>query len=507
MQECFFAKKLKWLPKANHYVRYYRNGICCAILDHNENADRDVKAERWMRGETLRKGGRWYKQKVRAPTTDHWRTHILSLHLEQAQRRTMGGALVVPPAVVRSYVVNDTLAVQWKRAAMLPARRDAPQQPPARPTEPVVVGGAAPAPDASVASVITAEDPGDGDHDRHRRGEEDADWDEVANASPTDAEQKYMRLLSVAAEATAAALLQDSGGSRLVEYSALASEDVARLKNPQLLDHLQQRGLPTTGKKADYVQRLLEWIADQDDAASDVSDDEDDAPPVNRSGRDAALLARRAGVSLEWHLFTCPRCKAQLTARLSAASNAVECSYCHTELDCANRDVAAHPLPVAKPLAYRKRGPSQRFRNFMSKTMSRLIAEARSAVGEDAAPLAGRLQRNIFSRAMEEWHRALESGEFDDDASGRTAGGEAGGSGDAGTDAGGAGMSDVEMADETPQPRLPVVRTVPLVPTAIPLDERPKKKRRVTKETEVNKDPQQPCRSPLTPLLQPELPR
>ena len=30
MNECIFGKKLRWLPKASHFPRYYRNGWCCA---------------------------------------------------------------------------------------------------------------------------------------------------------------------------------------------------------------------------------------------------------------------------------------------------------------------------------------------------------------------------------------------------------------------------------------------------------------------------------------------
>ena len=77
MCECWNAKKLRWLPKLNHFPRFYSNGINCAIIDHNENATRELKFEKWMRGDTLRKGGRWYTTRVREAPTDAWRGRIL----------------------------------------------------------------------------------------------------------------------------------------------------------------------------------------------------------------------------------------------------------------------------------------------------------------------------------------------------------------------------------------------------------------------------------------------
>ena len=65
--------------------RYYNLGVWMAVLDHNENVDRHVRGERWVRGESLRHDGRWYKKKVRDPPTDAWRKELWEQMLADAK--------------------------------------------------------------------------------------------------------------------------------------------------------------------------------------------------------------------------------------------------------------------------------------------------------------------------------------------------------------------------------------------------------------------------------------
>ena len=75
--------------------------------------------------------------------------------------------------------------------------------------------------------------------------------------------------------------------------------------------------------------RLIEWIGDQEDECDSEAGDEEDALPRNPRARDPHLLARAAGVSLQWHLISCPSCSAVVIARLEHESNCVECAHCH----------------------------------------------------------------------------------------------------------------------------------------------------------------------------------
>lgn len=87
---------------------------------------------------------------------------------------------------------------------------------------------------------------------------------------------------------------------------------------------------------AALVERLLDWLSDQADGCdSEAGDDNDEAEESarGRHSRDAAQLARAAGVSLEWHLITSPCCKATVCARLQHATNRVECAHCHVEFE------------------------------------------------------------------------------------------------------------------------------------------------------------------------------
>ena len=268
---------------------------------------------------------------------------------------------------------------------------------------------------------------------------------------------------------------------------------------------MKQRGLPPEGKKEALRERLLEWIAEQqhNDGASDASDEDDDEP-MQRSvagRREPGRLARAAGVCLEWHLMACPSCKVQLTARLQAASNVVQCAYCLIEFDCANRDIAAHPPQAPAPIQYRQRGPSMRFRIFMSTTMQRLIA---SANDEGGGGLAGRLQRTLFGQAHAAWRTML-----------------------AAETAAAAGaeqlvvqpiqppvvvqpvqpsvvppVADVSMGEAIIGPmRLIAERPQPMVPAVVPVAERPTKKRRQTPTTHASKKLMAPPRAPLSPCV------
>jgi hypothetical protein len=265
---------------------------------------------------------------------------------------------------------------------------------------------------------------------------------------------------------------------------------------PELQEHLKQRGLPPDGKKEALRERLLEWIAEQqhDDGASDAGDEDEDEP-VQRSvtgRREPARLARAAGVCLEWHLMTCPSCKVQLTARLQAASNVVQCAYCLVVFDCANRDIAAHPPQPPAPIQYRKRGPSMRFRTFMSMTMQRLIADANEEGGEG---LVGRLQRKLFGQAHAAWRAMLAA---------ETAA-ATGAEQPAGQPAELPVVSpaeDVSMGEGMIGPtRLIAERPQPMVPAVVPVAERPSKKRRQTPTTHASKKLMPPQRAPLSPCV------
>ena len=259
---------------------------------------------------------------------------------------------------------------------------------------------------------------------------------------------------------------------------------------PELQEHLKQRGLPPDGKKDALRERLLEWIAEQqqDDAASDASDEDEDEPAQRSAGsrREPARLARAAGVCLEWHLMTCPSCNVQLTARLQAASNVVQCAYCLVAFDCANRDIAAHPPQPLPPIRYRQRGPSLRFRTFMSTTMQRLIASAKDECGEG---LAGRLQRTLFGQAHTAW-RAMLDAEREQPTVPPVAPPAA------------PPAEDVSMGEVLVGPtRLIAERPQPMVPAVMPVAERPSKKRRQTPATHVSKKLMAPPRAPLSPCV------
>ena len=82
------SKKLKWVPKTQHYSRFYNLGAWCALLDHNENVAREVLGKVWRRGGTPKHDGRWYTQNVRVNSTDAWRTRLGAKCLEQARLRS-----------------------------------------------------------------------------------------------------------------------------------------------------------------------------------------------------------------------------------------------------------------------------------------------------------------------------------------------------------------------------------------------------------------------------------
>ena len=93
--------------------------------------------------------GRWYVRKVRAASTDEWRGRVLQIALEQAELRT-SGELPAPPAVVRSFVLNDS-------DAQLPDASDGPAE------RPVAVGVALGDADEEPLPIEENEDGGDGD--------------------------------------------------------------------------------------------------------------------------------------------------------------------------------------------------------------------------------------------------------------------------------------------------------------------------------------------------------
>jgi hypothetical protein len=190
--------------------------------------------------------------------------------------------------------------------------------------------------------------------------------------------------------------------------------------------------------------------------------------------------------------MACPSCNVQLTARLQAASNVVQCAYCLVVFDCANRDIAAHPPQPPPPIRYRQRGPSMRFRIFMSMTMQRLIANANDEGGEG---LVGRFQRTLFQQAHAAWRAmlaaetaaAMGTGQPTVQPSEPPAAPPA---------------EDVSMGEAMIGPtRLIAERPQPMVPAVVPVSERPSKKRRQTPTTHVSKKLMAPPRAPLTPCV------
>jgi hypothetical protein len=133
--------------------------------------------------------GRWYVRKVRAASTDQWRGRVLRIALEQAELRT-NGELPAPPAVVRSFVLNDS-------DAQLPDASDGPAE------SLVAVGVALGDADDEPPPLEENEDGGDGD-----------DGEEVETA----------------AQATAAAASSSVAVTALVEVTTLAAADVNKLK-------------------------------------------------------------------------------------------------------------------------------------------------------------------------------------------------------------------------------------------------------------------------------------
>lgn len=227
-----------------------------------------------------------------------------------------------------------------------------------------------------------------------------------------------------------------------------------------------------------------------------------------------------AGVSLEWHLSTCPCCTAQLTARLCCARNTVQCAFCGIAFDCENRDIASNPPAPIAPCRYPMRGPSMRFRQFISKTLLQLYAESRGVAPRDGSGPAVESpggddgdgaesdnlcdNKRIFARAMEMW-KIEESDRIEREAVGT-------GSATAETAAGG---SAAEASDAVPPDvsspeasgRLVAGRAQPLVPTAVPKVWRPRKVKRVRADEAKTGDSTQgakkPCaRTPFSPLVQ-----
>ena len=340
--ESFAAKAHKWVEKRFHYTRYYMLYIHCAVLDHDENVEREVIYEHWKRGSQLRHPGRWYKKKCRAVPTDAWREELWAAYLEELY--PFGEAKVWP-----------SFACEAPPAAEV-----------ATPAEAVAATAATAA--TTTGGLVTA-----------------AMVDEAAHAAQKTAAE-------AAATATAAALMRERVGPAAAAESqaalaALTPELIGDMKVEQLKSQLHLFSLSTEGKKQVLQERLLELL-DAQAAPQTVGEDEmfegggegggDAGDTAALTLLDPLAACKAMGVAVEWFHLECSSCSTRLLARVPLPRTTVECGRCHETFVVAN----TRAVPRMPPRAKRKRGPGPERCAFMSRELKRLRSEDPTATSK-----------------------------------------------------------------------------------------------------------------------------
>ena len=361
----------KWNEKRYHYSRYYMLGVHFALIDHNENVERDVLSVEWKRGNTLRKKGRWYKKTTRAPTTDRWRTALweeFDASLSPPELVTLPTFLVDASGVAAAAERRRTTEPEAREPTVMEVLAEVAAAAATAPTTVAAVGGAAP---------IGA----------------------AAEAAPMEAEgaisERAVQVAEAAASATASALMLQRLGPAAQEetrlaLAALTQEKIDDMKCEQLKKQLAIFGLEVAGKKAvlaERLSRLLESHAsaqDVDDGSPfDGGDGDDGDADGERAGGDlggggggvelgatadpltASLLM---GVPAEWFEVACVHCSTRLMARLPLPVTALTCRCCSCEFAVRNPHARQPEMRV-------KRARSMHQRQFMSAELKRLGQE------------------------------------------------------------------------------------------------------------------------------------
>ena len=334
--ESFAAKAHKWVEKRFHYTRYYMLYIHCAVLDHDENVEREVIYEHWKRGSQLRHPGRWYKKKCRAVPTDAWREELWAAYLEELY--PFSGAKVWPSFACEA--------------------------PPAAEAEAAMAATAA----TTTVGLVTA-----------------AVVDEATQAA-------QQTVAEAAATATVAALMRERVGPAAAAESqaalaALTPELIGDMKVEQLKSQLHMFSLSTEGKKQVLQERLLELL-DAQAAPQTVGEDEmfEGGGEGGGEGGDTAALTlldplaacKAMGVAVEWFHLECSSCSTRLLARIPLQRTTVKCGRCTATFVVAN----PRAVPRMPPQAKRKRGPGPERCAFMSCELKRLRSEDPTAASK-----------------------------------------------------------------------------------------------------------------------------
>ena len=338
--ESWMSKLRVFVPKRKHFARFYSLGVFMAILDHNENVARHVRGERWRRGQSLRHPGRWYKTKIREPTTDVWRGELWDAVLAKERgARASDGAM---DEATRGYVMHSPPAVVD-----------------------LVEGATAADP------MILDESPGEGEG-------------ETGDVGGGEAGTSTEPMVSAAAARVAAAVTESARGASAAAFGRLgmsASGEVLPLTGIPLmkLEELQQKlrgmGLSATGKKAELVSRLEAAAAELEGGGGMEVEEEGEEgegdEAVDEEERDAGTVvgpawplspaeaAKAAGVQLEWHILACGECGAGLQVRLPAPCTRVRCGGCGITFFAFNKHVQLAPEPAAPKKVGRKREQSE----------------------------------------------------------------------------------------------------------------------------------------------------
>lgn len=354
--ESFAGKVHKWNEKRYHYTRYYMLGVHFAILDHEDNVEREILHVQWKRGEALRHKGRWYQKKARAPTTDLWRPKLWADYNKSLEVRS-------GLELERSYLVDAAGATEALR----------------RKTIQVPVPVAVPATERVEPPERTSATTG---------GAAEAMEDVPAAAS------------EAATAASAAAMLLQRLGPAAEEETRLAlaeltPEAIQKMNLKLLQEKLRVLGLDTAGKKAVLQERLTELLEaqatpqalDGDDVFEAGEQDPDADAGADGSGDghegggagavrgpvvvDATTACLLMGVKPEWFEVNCLNCGAVVLARLPLPMTRVECACCKFRMAVHNTK-AKQP----EPLSGRKRRGAPMWRcQFMSEELKKIAKE------------------------------------------------------------------------------------------------------------------------------------
>ena len=379
------SKKTKWNPKSVSRPRFYMNGIWCAVIDHNHNVDREVLRDakgiplrRWSKGGTLKHSGRWYTTTMRVHPNSSWQIEFRRTMLEQARSLSAGKQAPVPGQAFLVHACDTTVTVevgavmeellQTLEAEELPhvVETDASGE-----IEIAEAGGGSgvglagslagcktesAAIEAAVGSVL--------EHLVQR----------VVAAAPKPSEA-HEYIARVAAEATSAAQLRGQRAGPAVQLvepvQELDATKAKGLKVPELKDALGERGLETTGKKAELLARLLTAISEAEEERQEEELAEEDGsgeePGASSGAADGSsrgkaglaaptAIAEAAGIALQWYLTNCPICRTQLQVRLPQPYTQLCCTHCSALFVAPNTHLDRLPtVPLWVPKGPRKR--------------------------------------------------------------------------------------------------------------------------------------------------------